>query len=97
MDTGEQGGRKGAAQAAGILPVVTRLLRPLAAKCPKVAITFAPEGVNSGSWDNTDLEAPGQVHGVSRIRPDRAIVWTAETTCARFAFAMDCRIPRLGG
>ena len=41
-------------------------------------------------WDNTDLEAPGQVHGVSRIRLDSTLVWTAETTCARFAFAMDC-------
>lgn len=44
-----EGEGKGAAQAAGILPVVTRLLRTLAAKCPKAAITFAPEGVNSGS------------------------------------------------
>ena len=44
-----EGEGKGAAQAAGILPVVTRLLRPLAAKCPKAAITFAPEGVNSVS------------------------------------------------
>jgi len=44
-----EGEGKGAAQAAGILPVVTRLLRPLAAKCPKAAITFASEGVNSVS------------------------------------------------
>lgn len=46
---GERGGRKGVVQAAGILPAMTRLPGPLATKCPKVAITFAPEGVNSGS------------------------------------------------
>ena len=45
----DEGEGKGAAQAAGILPVVTRLLGPLAAKCPKAAITFAPEGVNTVS------------------------------------------------
>lgn len=45
----DEGEGKGAAQAAGILPVVTRLLRPLAAKYPKAAITFAPEGVNTVS------------------------------------------------
>ena len=38
---------------------------------PKVSAAFP--------WDNADLEAPGQVHGVSRIRPDSAsLAWVAE-------------------
>lgn len=96
-NTGERRESKITGQGACVLPAAAQLPGPFAAKCPKVAITFAPKVSTAFPWNNADLEAPGQVHGVSRTRPDRALVWTAETTCARFAFAMDCRIPRPGG
>ncbi len=45
--TGERGGRKGAAQGAGGLPIAARLPGLSAPKCPKVAIPVALEDKSS--------------------------------------------------
>lgn len=43
-NTGDRGESKTAGQMACVLPAAARLLGPFAAKCPKVAITFALDG-----------------------------------------------------
>ena len=47
--TGERGGRKSAVQRACALPAAARLLEPITAKCPKVAIPFTLDGKASDS------------------------------------------------
>lgn len=63
-NTGERSESKSAGQEACVLPAAARLLGPFAAKCPKIAITFALDGEASVS-----LGAPVLV----RAAPQREI------------------------